>query len=197
MSSLSLPRLSRVLIASVFVLAGCGSAEEPAAATAAPVATEAPAATETPVEEAASAPTAEATGTTRDDRSEQEIAVDKLDLMMIQLGISELEDLEDATSCVLDRLESENIEFTGEGTADLIALSACNETIISAWLPSTNPALPDAVWACTVDGIGAWIAELSIPDAEAFFGDASPPEEFIEQTAERCDVSADDLAAAF
>jgi len=183
-----LRRMCLVAITGVFILASCGSADESSAT---------PAATEAPVEEATSIPGAEASSAIPDDRTELEIAVDRLDLMMIQLGISELEDLESATSCVMDRLESEGIEFTGEGTAALIALSACNDTVVSRWLPSTNPALPDPIWGCTVENIGEWIGMLSIVDAEAFFSAASPPDEFIEQTADRCNASIEDLAAAF
>lgn len=189
MTSRSLPRLSRlslVVMTGLLVLAGCGSADDSTApATPAPTVV----ATESPVAQAADTPT--------DDRTEQEVAVDKLDLMMIQLGISELEDFEAAESCVTARLESENIEFTGEGTADLIALAGCNDTIISAWLPPTNPALPDETWACTVESIGDWIGELSIPDAEAFFAGDSPPQDFIDRTADRCNATTDDIAAAF
>jgi len=196
MNSLSLRQILLPLVASLFLLASCGSTAEPATAATPSVAVATP--TEVaPVEESTSVAVEETTSTPPDDRTEQEIAVDRLDLMMIQLGIDKLEDLEDATSCVIDRLESENIEFTGEGTSDLIALSACNDTIISAWLPSTNPALPDEVWACTVENIGEWISELSVPDAEAFFSAASPPQDFIEHIADQCNASAEDIAAAF
>ena len=117
MNSLSLLRVPLVVIAGLLLLSSCGSSEDSTAAPTTSVATQTPVAAPTPV----------------DDRTELEISVDKLDLMMIQLGISELEDLEDATSCVIDRLESENRDFTGQGTADLIALSACNDTVISRW----------------------------------------------------------------
>jgi len=191
MNSLSVPRLSLVLVAGLFVLASCGSSDESDAALAPP---DAP---DTPAEETTSVTITEATSTAPDTRTEQEIAVDKLDLMMIQLGLDQLEELESATSCVMDRLESEGVEFTGEGTADLIALSECNDTIISAWLPSTNSALADDMWACTVESIGEWIGDLSIADAEAFFAAASPPEEFIEQTADSCNATTEEIAAAF
>jgi hypothetical protein len=186
MNSPFLRRLGLVSIAVLFILTSCGSDEESSAAADA---------TEAPSEETTIV--VEPTSVIVDNRTEQEIAVDKLDLMMIQLGISELEDFESATSCVIERLESEGIAFTGEGTASLIALSACNKTVVSQWLPSTNPALPEPVWACTVENIGEWISELTIPEAEAFFAAASPPPEFIEQTAERCDASVGDMAAAF
>ena len=136
----------------------------------------------------------DATTTTIDNRTDEEIAIDRLDLMMFDLGVT---DLEGRSNCVVARLESENIEVTGEGTSELIALFGCDDNAISQWLPMTNPALPSETWQCTVASINDWINELTIVDAEAFFEAAEPPMEFIEVTATRCGVSADDLLAAF
>lgn len=176
MSSASV-RLFPVAIAGLLFLAGCSGADDSTVTTSAPI--------DVPAED---------TTTTVDDRTAEEIAIDRLDLMMFDLGVT---DLEGTANCVIERLESENIEVTGESTSELVALFGCDENVISRWLPTTNPALPPETWSCTVESIGDWINELTIPEAEAFFEAVQPPGEFIELTAARCNVSEDDLVAAF
>ena len=136
------------------------------------------------------------TTSTVDTRTDDEIAIDRLDVMMFDLGVAG-PDLESTANCVVERLESENIEVVGQDTPELVALFGCDDTVLSRWMPEANPALSPETWSCTVESIGDWINELTIPEAEAFFEAAQPPVEFIELTATRCDVTADELASAF
>lgn len=201
MHALSPHRLACLLVASLFVLASCGGGDESASSTAT-TATAPTTEAETVVDDTLpelveiddSRPELEGPPVVDvDDRTPREIAIDELDVTMFQLGVT---DLEGTANCVIERLESEGVEFTGEGTAEIIALSACDENVISEWLPEANASLPTDTWACTVESIGDWINELSIADAEAFFSASSPPTEFVESTADRCDASVDDITAA-
>lgn len=176
----ALIRLFLAAVAGLLLLAGCSSGDDSTSATTTTV--------------AAVEASAEDTTTTIDTRTDEEIVIDRLDLMMFDLGIT---DLETASNCVVERLESENIELTGEGTSELIAVFGCNEGALARWLPPTNPALSTEAWTCTVESIGDWINALTIPEAQAFFEAEEPPVEFIDLAAFNCNVSADELVAAF
>lgn len=131
--------------------------------------------------------------TTIDERTDLEIATDNLDVTSFQLGV---EDLEGAADCVIERLDSEGIPFTGEGTAELIALIRCEPDAINSWLPETNPVLFGRDWTCTVGSVGDWLSARSIPEAEEFLSAGAPPQEFFDLTAETCGIDAADVAAA-
>jgi len=166
-------RLSFVAVAGLLALGGCSSADETASST--------------------SAASGVDTTTTVDERTADEVAIDQLDVMMFDLGVT---DLEATANCVIERLESENIELEGAGTSELVALFGCDEASLSQWLPPTNEALPPETWTCTVESFGEWIEDFTVVEAEAFFGAVEQPADFIEFTANRCDVSAEDLASA-
>jgi len=194
MNSRALLRLAYLLIASLFVLASCGDDDESASSTTTTTTSQTTTSATAADDAATQAEAVEVEGPAAvDDRSTEEIAIGRLDVSMAQLGITEFEE---TANCVMDRLESEGIELTGEGTAELIALTRCDVSVVSEWLPDTNENLADDDWACTVESIGDWINELSIPDAEAFFAASSPSTEFVEVTAGRCDASAEEIAAA-
>ena len=131
--------------------------------------------------------------TTIDERTDLEIATDNLDVTSFQLGV---EDLEGAADCVIERLESEGVPFTGEGTAELIALIRCEPDVINSWLPETNPVLFGRDWTCTVGSVGDWLSARSIPEAEEFLSAGAPPQEFFDLTAQTCGIDAGNVAAA-
>ena len=137
--------------------------------------------------------TVDATTTTADDRTAEEIAVDRLDVMMFDLGVT---DLETTANCVIARLESEGLDLVGADTPELIALFGCDENVMARWLPPTNPALATPDWSCTIGSINDWINDLTIDEAGAFFDASEPPAGFIDVTASRCDISPEDLIAA-
>ncbi len=169
--------LFAVAIVGLLFVAGCSSADDSTSSTS-----------------AAAVSSADETTTTVDNRTDEEAAIDRLDVLMFGLGVT---DLEPTANCVIDRLEAESIELTGEGTGELIALFGCDDNAMAQWLPTTNPALSTEAWSCTVGSIGDWISGLTIPATGVFFDADQPPGEFIESTATRCDVSEDDLLAAF
>ena len=145
-------------------------------------------------DEAREEPVDDAPTTTVDTRTDLEIATDNLDVTSFQLGV---QDLEGAANCVIERLESEGVPFTGEGTADLVALIACEPDAITQWLPDSNPVLGNGEeWNCTVRQIGDWLSARSIPEAEAFLGAGAPPQEFFDLAAENCNIAVEDVAAA-
>ncbi len=194
-------RLIGAVLACILILASCSSADETASTTT----TVAPDSADIEESSTTDAPAAtteapeltdegsESTTTTIDDRTPEQIAIDELDVTSFQLGI---EDLEGAANCVIERLESEGIEFTGNGTAEILALNACEPDIVTQWLPTSNPALPLDVWTCTVVEIGDWLNAGTIAEGEEFLGAESPPAEFIEVAADACGVSVEELTAA-
>ena len=196
-------RLFLAALAAMLILASCASDEESATpdttTTVAPEATDEataePEADEEPeTDEADELAEPEAPTTTVDDRTDLEIATDNLDVTAFQLGV---EDLEGAANCVIERLDSEGIEFTGEGTAEIIALIRCEPDVINQWLSTTNPVLGGGEeWSCTVGAIGDWLSARSIPEAEEFLSAGAPPQEFFEQAASTCNLNVDDVAAA-
>ena len=145
-------KVLRLLFASLVamvILASCSSDDETAtaAATTAPETVEespeaddtddAPDADASDVDAADEPAEADIPTTTIDERTDLEIATDNLDVTSFQLGV---EDLEGAADCVIERLESEGVPFTGEGTAELIALIRCEPDVINSCLLYTSDA---------------------------------------------------------
>lgn len=128
-----------------------------------------------------------------DDRTPEEVAIDELDVMIFQLGI---QNIEEAADCVIDRLESEGVELVGQGTAELIALTRCEPSVISEWLPESNPLLPANRWSCVVEGIGSFLNEQTIAEAEAFLGATTPSDDLVERLSDRCETPPEDIFAA-
>ena len=198
-------KVLRLLFASLVamvILASCSSDDETAtAATTTPESVEeAPETTDaadapapSDADAADEAAEADIPTTTIDERTDLEIATDNLDVTSFQLGV---EDLEGAADCVIERLDSEGIPFTGEGTAELIALIRCEPDAINSWLPETNPVLFGRDWTCTVGSVGDWLSARSIPEAEEFLSAGAPPQEFFDLTAQTCGIDAVDVAAA-
>ena len=177
-----------VAIALAMILTACGSDDsEPASA--APEAD-----TET---ESASAPDSEETdvvpeGGEVDDRTPEEIAEDQLDLMMVQLGLT---DLENIGNCVVERLDAEGIPLTGQGSPELAALVGCDPSVIDNMI-EINPAAaePETV-SCLSFELADWIGSIPLADSEAFFQGASPPPELISALAEGCDLAEDEVTS--
>ncbi len=177
-----------VAIALAMILTACGSDDsEPASA--APEAD-----TET---ESASAADSEETdvvpeGGEVDDRTPEEIAEDQLDLMMVQLGLT---DLENIGNCVVERLDAEGIPLTGQGSPELAALVGCDPSVIDNMI-EINPAAaePETV-SCLSFELADWIGSIPLADSEAFFQGASPPPELISALAEGCDLAEDEVTS--
>lgn len=206
MKNLTFLRLFLAAMAAMLILASCSSDDEAAApdttvaesaddsASGGAEADEVETTEQTEVDdEAAAEPADDAPTTTVDTRTDLEIATDNLDVTSFQLGV---EDLEGAANCVIDRLEEEGIPFTGEGTAELIALIRCEPDTITQWLPDSNPVLVGNDWNCTVRQIGEWLSARTIPEAEEFLGAGAPPQEFFDLAAQNCNLDVNDVAAA-
>lgn len=179
------------IVAALFglvILASCGSSQDTASET-----TTAPSVTTTQAPSLPQTSFIQPAQNFDSDRTPEEQAIDRLDLMSAQLGIR---DLAGVGQCVMDRFEEEGIELTGEGTAELLALTACQPSAIVEWFPSSNPQLDTDQWACTVVNIGDWLNARTIAEGEAFLAADVPPAEFIMMTAEACEIPIEDLEAA-
>lgn len=127
-----------------------------------------------------------------DDRTEEEIAIDRLDLMILQLGVPR-ENLVTAADCVIERLDDEDQELVGQGSPELAALLGC-EPAVAEQLFSVG-SLPAANSQCVSRGIGTWVTELPLSEADAFFNSTVPPDALVDQLSEDCNIDREALAA--
>ena len=113
--------------------------------------------------------------------------------MIVQLGGSQ--NLEALADCVIDRLESEEITLTGQGSPELAALLRCNPDSIHSLIMLNEALAPVETIECLEDGIGEWIAGLPLAEASTFFDAPTPPDELISQLSAGCGVAEPDVAA--
>ena len=190
MSSRKLPRLSTVLFAFAIALAACGSSDE---------------ATVPDVDEAAGSTTEETTDTTSnvepaeldgpiDDRSPRELAIEQLDLMLLQLGTV---DLIPTSDCVVERLDSEGFEIEGQGGPEIVAALGCDPTVGNELFSATAFNVGPEQGSCIVDGLISATSSIPLADAETFFSTPVPPDEVLEAISSRCDVPVDVLTQGF
>ena len=198
MKDLHIPRLASVLFAIVLALAACGSdsADTTAVESETPVAEEpAEAESDSPAVEDGGVSIEDAAipeGAEIDDRTEEEIIQDNLDGILIRLSV-EVEDLDDISECIIDRLEGEGIAVTGQGAAEIVALVGCEPDIIGNIL-GINPAVADeATRSCALGAIGAWFSEIPLLEAEVVLQAPEPPQSVRDQIVSDCDV--DDATA--
>ena len=193
-------RLTFAAVAVAIVLAACGS-DEPD--TASPV--EEPVETTVPASEPDTSEVAEpdveteqliedlpSVGGSTEVLTAEEVAEDELDQMIVQLG---LRDLEGISSCIVDLLEEAGLELTGQGSPELAALIACEPDVVNTLFtldPSTDPGTSN----CLVTGLGRWITDLPLTEADSFFQTAEPPSELVAWLADQCSLSEDDVVAA-
>jgi len=174
------PTLFVQFAAGAILLASCGGGEAEVAATTTTSTT--------------STTTTTATSTTEvDERSDEEIALDQLDLMLVQLGVQA--DLVEVADCVIDRLDAEGIELVGQGTPELIAALACEPSVGQTLFNVENLPLPTDQATCVIDGISGWLGSLPLTEAEELIGQ-TPPEELLEELSGDCDVALEELRAA-
>ncbi len=155
--------------------------------TAAEVESEPEATTTTAAESEPAAPT-----TTVDARTPEEIALDDLDIMVVQLAGAD--DLIRLSDCVVERLDSEGVPLVGQGSPELVALLGCEPDIIRS-LIGIPASIPPDTGECLLTGIGGWIADLPLLEGEAFFQSASPPAELVAQLSGDCDVPESTISA--
>ena len=198
MSRIVNAQFALVAVALALLLAACGSDGSDAEAAPAETSTTATTATTTSTT-ATSTTEADTEGPTpppteaEDTRTFEEIAVDQLDLMIVQLGGSQ--NLEALADCVIDRLESEEITLTGQGSPELAALLRCNPDSIHSLIMLNEALAPVETIECLEDGIGEWIAGLPLAEASTFFDAPTPPDELISQLSASCGVAEPDVAA--
>ena len=193
-------RLTIAGVAIAVVLAACGS-DEPDTASPSEEATE----TTVPVAETETAEVDEpdvdtgqqiedlpSVGGSTEVLTAEEIAEDELDQMIVQLG---LRDLEGITDCIVDLLEEEGLELTGQGSPELAALIECEPDVVNTLFtlaPSTDPGTAN----CLVTGLGRWITDLPLAEADNFFQTPEPPAELVAWLADQCSLSEDEVLAA-
>lgn len=192
MSSIYQLRPLVVVLISFLILSACSGddADSAAATTTAPVED-----TTTTTEAPDEANDLQAPLPSIDDRTPEEVSIDQIDLMALQLGIP-AENLEAAVNCVIERFDSEGVALTGEGLQPLLALNGCAPEVVTEWLPETNPALAQQDWDCTVRSIGEWVNDGTIAEGEEFLTAETPPQEFLDRTAQSCGIDGDTITAA-
>lgn len=181
-----------IVVASLVALsvAACGSDDPDRELASAPAPT--PTAIESVVEATVvETPTADAEQEA-DERTAEEVAIGKLDVMIYQLGGR---DLEGVTTCIVDRLASEGVELTGEGSPDLVAALGCEPDLVDGLIRLDPTAAPEQTRDCVTRTIGAWMASLPLTEASTFFQAAAPPAELVADLSAECDLSEDAVLA--
>lgn len=187
MNSQKSSRLFATLFAFTFALAACGSSDE----TAEPEAAD----TTTPTTEVtASEPATIESTTTVDDRTDEEKAIDQLDLMLVQLRT---EDLIATADCVVERLESEGIDLVGQGAPEMVAALGCDPAIGVQLFRTQGFGFTDVQSACVVLGLTTATAAVPLEDAETFFSTPTPPDGVLEAISSECGVPLDELTQGF
>jgi len=191
-------RLFATSVALVITLAACGGSNDDAAPSVASVAVQVPTTNAPAVDESVATTTStiiiNTTTPTIDTRTDEEKAVDLLDLMLAQLRA---DDLVGTADCVVERLESEGIPITGQGAPEIIATLGCDPSIGAALFPTANFGFDQPTSACVADGLTAGAAATPLTEAESFFSSAVPPAALLETIATDCGVTVDELESAF
>lgn len=190
-------KFTAVAFALMFLLAACGSGEEsgalpdniatvpvPAPTTEAPAA-DAPTTTNTFVPQIQ-----EPTGTA-EERSPEEAAQNDLDVMIAQLlGTENLLEISD---CIVERLDSEGVPLTGQGSPELAALIGCEPGAIDR-LITLDPTLADEpTRICLTAGIATWIGGLPLEEAQVFFQSPVPPDELVTLLGSICNLTVEEV----
>ncbi len=203
MTSRPSSRLIAALIALMFIVAACGGSDSTASVEAdAEVAETTDSTTvEEPEPESESEtdddepePVIEESAIPIDDRTDREIAIDQLDLMLLQLRTVDLVAVAD---CVVARLDAEGIEIVGQGAPELAAALSCDPTISDQLFSAASFNVTETQGACIVDGLANAAANTPLDEAEAFFSAATPPNEVLIIIAGQCDVTLEELASGF
>lgn len=184
----SLRRLATAIVCAAFFTA-CGGSDDvaaPATTTAAPV--------ETTTTTTAPETTTEAPETTVDNRTDRERAIDRLDLTLLQLRTA---DLVATADCVVERLESEGIEVTGEGAPELIAALGCEPALGYQLMGAASFDVDDEQGECIVNALITGAAQVPLTEAEAFFSTPTPPDTLLQGISTICDVTIDQLEQGF
>ena len=189
MSFWKFSRFLAALATVVIILAGCGDSDDAAE-------TEPSGAAEASTDTTAAAPSSSPTSsaTTIDERTDEERAIDQLDLMLVQLRTI---DLVATADCVVDRLRAENIEIVGRGAPEIVAALGCDPTISAQLFSAESFDLTTEQRSCVVDALGTATAAVPLDEAEAFFSTPVPPDEVLEGVADDCEVSVEELVAGF
>ncbi len=126
--------------------------------------------------------------------AEEEAAVDQLDLVLLQLGTTELVATAD---CVVERLKSEDVEITGQGAPELVAALRCEPALSARLFNAEAFGFPQEQSSCIVDRLGEATAAVPLAEAEAYFSTPTPPDAVIQAISAVCGVSVDELTASF
>ena len=187
------PRWFAGLFALALVLAACGGSEEIAEPELADTAEVSEPADETNADsEQAEEP--EAPTTTVDERTDRERAIDQLDLMLLQLGAT---DLVSTADCVVERLDEEGIEIVGQGAPEIAASLACDRVLGDQLFGAESFDLPEEDGQCFVEGLIDAIIDTPLSEVETFFAAATPPAEALETISSDCGVTLEQLNSGF
>ena len=184
MTRITSPKLAALAIALTFLLAACGSGDSDAAATA----TTSHSPTTTVAATTTTATFEPDTTTTEDTRTPEEAAVDRLDLMVVQLT-GGFDNLVENSDCVVERLEAEEIPLTGQGTPELAALISCAPQVLENIIRIDPEAVPADVRTCLTATAATWIGDLTLVEATIFLESPAPPSELTTLLSTVCDVT--------
>lgn len=187
-------RLLSTIVAIALVMTACSSSDEPAEAAAPETADTAAATTSTAAPTTAAPDVVEPTTTTVDNRTDEEKAIDQLDLMLVQLRTV---DLIATADCVVERLESEGIEIVGQGAPEMVAALGCDPGIGTQLFGTASFGFTESQSVCVVGQLTAATAAVPLEEAEAFFSTPTPPDDVLAGIASVCDVPLDELQQGF
>lgn len=137
--------------------------------------------------------TAESTTPEVDDRTDDEKAIDQLDLMLFQLRV---DDLVATADCVVDRLRSEGIDLAEQGP-QMIAALRCDPATGTQLFAGVSAGMPGDTGVCVVERLTEEAANVPLDEADTFFSAPTPPDAVLQSIADTCDVSLDDLELLF
>ena len=187
MTSWTSPRLIAVALSFALVLTACGGSSDDSEA-------ESTSSLQTSSTSTADSEEPEAEGPGIDNRTEEEIAIDQLDVMLVQLGT---DDLIGTADCVVERLESEGIEIVGQGGPELVAALGCDPGIGTRLFSPESFDVGEAEGECIVAGLVDAATRVRLAEAEAFFGTPTPPDAVLQTISSDCGVSLEELDRGF
>ena len=112
--------------------------------------------------------------------------------MILQLGG---QDLVATADCVIERLEDENIELTGQGAPEILATLGCDPSTSAGLFAAPTLEPEDAL--CVTTETGAWLSSQPLSQAEELLGAQRPPQALFDSVAETCGVTQDQLDEVF
>jgi hypothetical protein len=119
-----------------------------------------------------------------------------LGFMFTALGV---EDVESASTCVVDRLESEgySVDMEGDFSREIVALVGCEpdvfRTIAESGLLPAEIDVEDETLSCIYDEMSIFIGSVPLEIAPEVMDTEDPPQEMVDAAVNGCDVSEEEL----